>query len=44
MSTAILPCESLLTPAEKADLDAFCRDHPGVEALPALAEFLRAQA
>lgn len=43
MSTASLPCEPLLSAPEKADLDAFCRQHPGVGALPALAEFLGAR-
>jgi D-lactate dehydrogenase (cytochrome) len=41
MSTPIIRCESLLTAAESAGLDEFCRAHAGIDALPALAVFLR---
>ena len=41
MSTDIIKCEPLLTDVETAALDAFCRDHAGVGALPELAAFLR---
>ncbi len=41
MSTDIIKCEPLLTDAETSALDAFCRDHAGIGALPALAAFLR---
>ncbi|MEI6168289.1 MAG: FAD-binding oxidoreductase [bacterium] len=40
MSTDIIRCESLLTEAEKAELDSFCRGHQGVSMLPELAPFL----
>lgn len=41
MSTDTVPCIELLTPAEKAMLDPFCRAHQGMAALPSLAAFLR---
>lgn len=43
MSTDIVRCESLLSDADKAELDAFCRSHQGIQALPGLSVFLRAR-
>jgi D-lactate dehydrogenase (cytochrome) len=43
MSTETIRCESLLTVGEREDLDAYCLLHPGIEALPALAGFLRSR-
>jgi D-lactate dehydrogenase (cytochrome) len=41
MSTDTIRCERLLTDAEVSLLDAFCRAHAGLIALPLLASFLR---
>lgn len=37
----MIRCESLLSDAEKADVESFCLNHQGIPALPELAVFLR---